>query len=150
MPPGKFKILIAGPKQCGKSTLMNAVGDPSASNDALINQIYIPTVGTRILELSRDKRLVEVWEVPSDSPHLWPVFKEGAAECIFVYASGQRKELDQMMTYFKTKHPLVISSDDDKQPFPTTSIVGPFKVPSTAITDFRDIFEKWLSNYVLA
>jgi len=156
---GQVKILIVGPKSVGKSTLMNTVADPSASNEALLNSIYIPTAATRIIELSRDKRQVLAWEVCGDPryKHLWPVLKDGADACIFVSRLGDRKELDEYLRAFPTKNALIISTGlrgeaigkESSLNF-TGAVVGPFTVWDDSLGEFRDMFDKWLMTYVLA
>ena len=139
---GKIKVVIAGPSRGGKSTLANALVDESSSES-----IYIPTVGTRIIEVVRTSKLVEVWEIPGDLSfqHLWPVLLEGAVATIFVYSTDQRKDLDHYLG-LPVKNALVIQTGKKaSNDIPIPGTLGPFRVESPA--DFRAMFDDWIANY---
>ena len=142
----KIKLLIAGPTQSGKSTLTTVLTSDAVPDSSF----YLPTVGTRIVEVVRNTKLVEIWEIPGDLryQHLWPVLAEGAVATILVFATDQRNELEAFTKSLPMKNALVIQTgkktSGPNQPIAGT--LGPFNVESPA--DFREMFDNWLANYV--
>lgn len=67
LPPKTLKVVIAGPKCCGKSTIANFLAGQA---DKLQSEKYEPTVGVRILEFesrSVNGTSVELWDASGDS-----------------------------------------------------------------------------------
>lgn len=98
----KIKILIIGPQRSGKTTIANILGELQEGPTS----IYRPTVGCRIIELSRDpppsvsgvgKLEIEFWDVSGDMKYekCWGPIQKDAHGIIFVYdpAAPQGEDL---------------------------------------------------------
>ncbi|GMI32333.1 hypothetical protein TrRE_jg6376 [Triparma retinervis] len=74
------KLLIAGPKQAGKTSIANFLSDNSRSKIGDSAAQYEPTAGCRILEFDASNGAsVELWDVSGDQQYenCWPAICQG-------------------------------------------------------------------------
>eukprot|EP00928_Gymnodinium_smaydae_P062686 TRINITY_DN46496_c0_g1_i1.p1 TRINITY_DN46496_c0_g1~~TRINITY_DN46496_c0_g1_i1.p1 ORF type:complete len:224 (-),score=54.71 TRINITY_DN46496_c0_g1_i1:218-805(-) len=104
---GKFKVIIAGPCESGKSTIANVLAEASE----VASEQYRPTQGVRILELETEARaasqrvFVELWDCAGDTKlqKLWPAIKKDAVGVVLVYnpeMPNQEQEIEQWYGWF--------------------------------------------------
>jgi GTPase SAR1 family protein len=58
-----LKIVVAGPKGAGKTTIANYI---AGGRDSLSLDSYQPTIGVRILEMEMHNASIELWDSSGD------------------------------------------------------------------------------------
>merc|ERR1719420_2708933 len=104
---GRFKIVVVGPFEAGKSTIANVLSENSSDT----SDLYRPTVGVRILEFETEVRTasqkltVELWDASGDPKNqkLWPAIKKDCVGIVMVYnpeKPNHEQELEQWFQQF--------------------------------------------------
>ena len=148
----RMKLLLVGPKKCGKSVIANALHESMDSNN---NSEYIPTQGVRILEseknVDRSKKVsVELWDTSGDQSfeRCWPAIKQDADGVILVYNPNSNRNEQVSLWYewfvsnnkgIKPENVLVLVHEYTNS---TSSTISSVKLPAgvkTVYTNPRDL-----------
>ena len=103
-----LKIIVAGPKQSGKSTMSNFISGHSAD---LSNERYDPTAGVRILEFEVNGNSVELWDASGDHSYetCWRGIMADSDGVVLVYnpdTPGQDAQVGDWFEFFVKKNGL--------------------------------------------
>lgn len=109
-----LKIIVAGPKGCGKTTMSNFISGHSAD---LGGERYDPTVGVRILEFeapgrsSHENVSIELWDASGDHNYetCWRGIMADSDAVILVFnpdTPGQDQQIGDWFEFFVKKNGL--------------------------------------------
>ncbi|XP_034230961.1 intraflagellar transport protein 22 homolog [Thrips palmi] len=145
----KLKIILIGPKKCGKTVIANFLADATESSGG----DYHPTQGVRILQFESAnlpvngqsvKADVELWDCSGDHAlfeSCWPAFQQGVQGVVMVYdpnTSGHTNELETLYSYFvqqgglSSKSCLILANPKSSMRSTAVPLSGTFsRVPQT-------------------
>lgn len=145
----KLKIVIAGPKKVGKSTLANVLGELQTTNE--LTAPYFPTLGVRIVEAQIEGINAEFWEISGDFKQYWSVAAEKAHGSIFVFSDGQSDDLNAFIHsgIFPQKNALVIQTcTRTREPqVPLKLPFTPLRIFDDDVLAFKAVVHQWIRNY---
>eukprot|EP00873_Tetraselmis_striata_P019554 jgi/Tetstr1/439818/TSEL_028229.t1 len=102
---GPLKVCLVGPERTGKSFLSKLLAEQSVAEE----EVYQPTAGVRIQELSRTIRhqgvKVQLWDCSGGAQYraYWPVLAKGLDGLLMVYDPAQpahEQEMEKLYTSF--------------------------------------------------
>jgi hypothetical protein len=149
----KLKILMAGPKKSGKSTLANVLGEAQTTNE--LSAPYFPTLGVRVVEAQVENTNIEFWEISGDLnfKQYWAVLAEKANGCIFVFSDGQADDLNTFIHsgVFPQKNALVIHTcSRAREPeVPKKLPFTPLRIFDDDVLAFKAVVHQWIRNYFI-
>ena len=104
------KIVVAGPKNSGKTIISNFLGG-HAETLAIDNSKYNPTAGVRIVEFDYKSEGIEIWDSSGDHSYegCWAAIMNDADAVLLVYnpeVAGQDQQLVDWYEYFVKRNGL--------------------------------------------
>lgn len=111
MDSAKAKVLVMGPKQCGKTRIANFLSGHEESPD--FSTPYKPTKGTRILEFEENVQTgkgrpvqlsVEMWDCSGDEQYnsCWPAILRDVSGVLMVYDPTKKEQEKDIDTWYKS------------------------------------------------
>ena len=144
-----MKILLVGPRKCGKSTLANVLGELQTTNE--VTAPYFPTLGARIVEAQIGTQSVEFWEISGDLnfKQYWGVLAEKANGTIFVFSDSN--DLNAFLhNVFPQKNALFVQTcTRGTTPSPPPAGFTPVRIYDDDILAFKAVVHQWVRNYYL-
>lgn len=111
MDSAKGKVLIMGPKKCGKTKIANVLSGHEEAPD--FSGAYKPTKGCRILEFEEEVQTgkgrsvhlaVELWDCSGDEQYsnCWPAILRDVSGVVMVYDPQVREQEKDIDTWYKS------------------------------------------------
>lgn len=111
MDSARAKVLVMGPKKCGKTRISNFLSGHEESPD--FSSAYKPTKGTRILEFEENVQTgkgrgmqlaVELWDCSGDEQYnsCWPAILRDVSGVVLVYDPTVKEQEKDIETWYKS------------------------------------------------
>jgi intraflagellar transport protein 22 len=158
-----IKVVIAGPKGSGKSTIGNYIG---GNRESLVTERYSPTAGVRILEMESNGTNVELWDASGDHAYeaCWKAIMNEADGVLLVYnpdAPSQDQQIMDWFEFFVRKNGLSdeqcmvfahrsnpSTSNDKFRPPPLFSRVNAALTTAQSGPDVKSMFDNFLKEII--